>query len=345
MDTETSPAGISGVWGVYFGRPAPPEDGVNWAAYSHEELHRMLWQDADITDVSTIAADWSAHRAALVNHAEVLREQRAALLDGWQGSGAEEAARRLLVLADRVEKIAGLAHAGERAAEQAADALAWARAMMPAPPGDPVVPMTDPSANWAVGFSFYAGTSANDVQKQRAVDAMRTYESSLTNSSRLIGQAQGTIPAASTMPGSDGTTASGSASPSDGTAPSGSSWRCLTETGGLGQGATVGTFTGAGVAAGIPGTGVFVNPLANGARVGTAALPVAPGAMAAQAAAESAAKRTGSVGYPGPHGSGTRDRPAEDDHTNQLPTIDHALFPLAEPASEAVIGLPRQERR
>lgn len=309
-----------------------PEGEVNWEAYSHEELHGMLWQDADVTDVSTIAADWSGHRAALVNHAEVLREQHTALLEGWRGSGAEEAARRLLVLADRVEKIAELAHAGERAAQQAADALAWARATMPAPADDPAAPMTGMFVDWTfggAGFSYYADTGTADLRKQRAVQTMRTYESSLTNSSRLIGQAQGTIPAASTVPGGGDTTVSASASSPDGTTPSGPSWQRLTGSGGLGQVPAV-------------NAGAFVNPLANGVRVG-AALPVGPGAMAAQAAAEPPATRTGSVGQPAPVGSGTHGRSDEDDHTNQLPTIDHALFPLAEPASEAVIGLPRQE--
>jgi len=316
------------------------EGGVNWEAYSHEELHKMLWQDADVRDVSTIAADWSAHRAALVNHAEVLREQRAALLDGWRGDGAEEAARRLLVLTNRVEKIAELAHAGERAAQQAADALAWARATMPAPADDPAAPMTSMFVDWTfggAGFSFYADTGTAEAGKQRAVHTMRTYESSLTNSSRLIGQAQGTIPAASTMPGSGDITASASASSPHGTTTtSGSSWQRLTGSGGLGQGPAVN--------AGVAGPGAFVNPLANGARVGAAALPVGPGAMAAQAAAEPAATRTGSVGQLAPHGPATQGRSGEDDHTNQLPTIDHALFPLAEPASEAVIGLPQEWR-
>ncbi|RSN07327.1 hypothetical protein DMC63_35550 [Streptomyces sp. WAC 05977] len=316
-----------------------PEGEVNWDAYSHEELHRMLWQDADVTDVSTIAADWSGHRAALVNHAEVLREQRAALLDGWRGSGAEEAAGRLLVLAERVEKIAELAHAGERAAQQAADALAWARATMPAPADDPAAPMTSMFLDWTfggAGFSFYAATATTDARKQRAVQTMRTYESSLTNSGRLIGRAQGTIPAASTMPGGGGTTAS--ASLPDGTAPSGSSWQRLTGSGAVGHGPAVGAGTAA-------GPGAFVSPLANGVRVGTAALPAGSGAMVARAPAEPAATRTASVGPLVPPGTGTHGRSDEDDHTNQLPTIDHALFPLAEPASEAVIGLPQGEWR
>ncbi|MFJ6673799.1 hypothetical protein ACIQMJ_22050 [Actinosynnema sp. NPDC091369] len=110
---------------------------VNWEAYSHEELYRMLWQDADVADVSTVAAEWAEHRAALAAHAQVLREERVALLGDWDGAAAEEAADRLAALAARVEKISELAHAGQVAAQDAADALARARAMMPPPPGLP----------------------------------------------------------------------------------------------------------------------------------------------------------------------------------------------------------------
>jgi hypothetical protein len=94
----------------------------------------MLWQDADVADVSTVADEWTRHRAALDAHAEVLREQRAALLDGWSGAAAEEAAARLGALAERVEKISELAVAGQKAAQDSADALAAARAAMPPPP-------------------------------------------------------------------------------------------------------------------------------------------------------------------------------------------------------------------
>ncbi|WP_197288792.1 hypothetical protein [Nocardia sp. NRRL S-836] len=112
---------------------------VNWEAYSHSELHQMLWQDADVGSVSKVADEWTAHRAALATHAEVLREQRAALLGDWQGVAAEEAAARLGALADRIEKIGALAEAGQRAAQDAADALAAARAAMPPPPAVPPV--------------------------------------------------------------------------------------------------------------------------------------------------------------------------------------------------------------
>ncbi|RZQ62394.1 hypothetical protein [Amycolatopsis suaedae] len=335
------------------------DTGVNWEAYSHEELYEMLWQEADVADVSTIAAEWSQHRAALVNHTEVLREQRAALLDGWRGTGAEEAARRLGVLADRVEKIAELARAGEQAAERAADALARARAMMPPPPGKPVAPMGTPAANWAgltappawsppplpsapqsdpgaafgavggAGFSFFVGANATDMQKQQAVRAMRTYESSLTDSSRMIGQARDTIPPAATSPSS--ATAPASAS---GTAGAARSWQSLVGPGSGTATALPGTVTGGtALPTGLPPSA----QLAPGVRVGAMDLP-GGSVAAARAAAESAAARSGSMGGMVPPGAGARGGADDEEHENQMPRMNHGLFPLAEPASEEVIG-------
>ncbi|WP_434442997.1 hypothetical protein [Lentzea sp. E54] len=122
------------------GNESPPPGEINWEAYSHEELHRMLWQDADVADVSTVADEWTRHRAALDAHAEVLREQRAALLEGWKGAAAEEAGARLGALAERIEKISELASAGQKAAQDSADALAAARAAMPPPPAPAPAP-------------------------------------------------------------------------------------------------------------------------------------------------------------------------------------------------------------
>ncbi|EHR61644.1 hypothetical protein [Saccharomonospora cyanea] len=432
MASETA-AGMFGVWDGYFGLPAPPEGGVNWEAYSHEELYQMLWQDADVADVSAIAAEWAGHREALANHAEVLREQRAALLASWEGTGAEEAARRLDVLAERMEEIAELARAGERAAAQAADALAAARAAMPPPPGEVSAPMNDAMTSWAelttvppssapasqpevsstpvaldsehvpatgaeilaaqdaegeqryqelptrpatstsstsstsgsdlgmafgaVGraeFSFYVGAGTTDLQKQQAVRAMQTYESSLTSSSQLLGQAQGSIQSATTMSTSS-TMPSGSAGASGETGGT-PSWQSLTGSGGgttaargLAAGSALGTFAGgAGIAAGL-GAGMRIgpagHPLATGLRVGAMTMPGGSAASAAQLAAESATARSGAMGGMMPPGAGARGTAEDEEHENQMPTIDHQLFPVEEPGSEVVIGLPPEENR
>lgn len=121
------------------GNESPPSE-INWEAYSHEELYRMLWQDADVADVSTVADEWTRHRAALDTHAEVLREQRAALLHAWHGAAGEEAAARLAKLAERIEKISEFSAAGQKASQDAADALAAARAAMPPPPDGTTMP-------------------------------------------------------------------------------------------------------------------------------------------------------------------------------------------------------------
>ncbi|WP_307845765.1 hypothetical protein [Saccharomonospora sp. NB11] len=432
---EAPTTGSSGGWDVYFGAPVAPQGSVNWEAYTHEELYQMLWQDADVADVSTIAAEWSQHRAALATHAEVLREQKAALLESWQGSGAEEAARRLDVLAQRVEKIAELAGAGELAAEQAADALAQARAMMPPPPGEASAPMTDAMTSWtdvtsfvpsgsrevptgsttvgervddsstagatvltsddgvqpwstvggnssatgmtvltadgeevelapttsapsgpdmgmafgAVGsasFSFYVGADTADMQKQQAIRAMQTYEASLTNSNELIGQAQGTIPAAATMSSSTHSSAT-TASTTTSTPPS---WQSLTagKTATLAPGAVAGAVVGGAAAAaglGHPGSapGSAGNVLGQGMRVGAMSMQSGAVTTAAQLTAESAAARTSAMGGMVPPAAAARGNVEDEQHENQLPTIDHKLFPVPDPGSEAVIGLSPEE--
>jgi hypothetical protein len=323
---------------------------VNWEAYSHEELYQMLWQDADVMDVSTLAMEWEQHRTALRTHAEVLREQATALLDSWRGPAAAEAAGRLETLADRMLKISELAGAGHQATQDAADALAMARAMMPPPPSDPMAPLnapaSDPLAAFAppavpasptapaaptpdagppptgnafgavgsAGFSFYVGAAGADQQKAQAVQAMRTYETSLDGSGRLLGDARGAVPAATRPDGATtvaGVTAAGLP---------GAEHLGATSSGVGGRGAGVVTSTPAG-----PGA----EPL--GVRPGAVPTP------AAQLAAETAAARGGQSGVV-PPGAAQRGPAVEDErHENQLPTIDQGLFTVTEPASQPVI--------
>jgi hypothetical protein len=339
---------------------------INWEAYSHEQLHQMLWQDADVADVSTVAEEWTRHRAALDTHAEVLREQRAALLDGWHGTAAEEAAGRLAALAERIEKISELAAAGQRAAQDSADALAAARAAMPAPPagttmpafaGMPAAPaapfalpnapaafalpsapspfslpsapapLTLPSAPSGPGFYFYFGAASADQQKAQAVRAMQTYESSLNGSGRLIDDARGNIPQAAPPP----RTAASSAvkTPSSGGVP----WQRLM---GGGGGGSVATTRGPVIGAVSPVSPVSQQTqLSPGMRTGVMfGQAVGPTTTVSAVADTRSAAQNGAMG---PQGGAAR-KDDDQPHENQMPTLDHGLFVVNERVSPAVIG-------
>lgn len=110
-------------------------EGVNWDAYTHEELYRMVWEGADVADVSGIAEEWRRHSATLADHAVHLRDQQAALREDWEGDAAELAATQLGSLADRVDDISARAATNQQAAQEASEALALVRAMLPPPPG------------------------------------------------------------------------------------------------------------------------------------------------------------------------------------------------------------------
>jgi hypothetical protein len=403
---------VSDAWAEYFAGPVPPAGGgVNWEAYSHDELYQMLWQDADVADVSTVATEWARHRVALTTHAEVLREQCAALRDSWQGPGADEAVSRLEALAARVEKISELAHVGGQAAQEAADALAMARAMMPPPPGNPAAPLTNamtgvpavpafstaPDASVPVvpaapdssstaslqsylssmqdylssmqqsfssaltssssemftpapvttassatpadmgtafgavdggGYSFYVGSVGQDQQKAQAVRAMQTYESSLTSSSQMLGDARGAVPAADPL----STTVAGSTSPAQGGA--GVPWQRLVGSapGGLRAGGGTGTVVGG------PGAAAKGASLGPGVRVGSLPGVVSGSGMQAARLAETAAARAAGQGGMAPP-VGSRGTSADDEqHENQLPTLDHGLFDVEVPTVAPVIG-------
>lgn len=357
-------------WDEYLTGPVPPEGGMNWEAYSHDELYQMLWRDADVADVSTVAAEWAQHRAALNTHAEVLREQAVALQDSWHGPAAEEAANRLDALAARMEKISELAGAGQQAAQEAADALASARAMMPPPPSaNPAAPFAElpavpalpampanpfappapnmfapppvpaaPSMDTAFGavgsggFSFYFGAATADQQKAQAVHAMQTYESRLMGGSRMIDEARSAIPAATSA-------AHAAAGPAPGSpAAAGVAWDRLVGPG-PSSGVSTGVGMGVGAAPAIGGTPGPGNPLGAGGRMG--ALPGMPGGPllpSPHLAAEAAAARAGGPGGMVPPVGGQRGDSDNERHENLLPRLGHRLFDVDVHTSGSVIG-------
>lgn len=137
------------MWTDYYA--SPEAGGTNWEAYTHEELHGMLWQEADVADVGAVAEEWRKHSAALADHAAALREQQAALASGWEGEAADLAVTRLGDLAGHVDDIGAHAAAAYKAAQEAADALARARTMMPPPPA--AAPAADPATWFSPGMA------------------------------------------------------------------------------------------------------------------------------------------------------------------------------------------------
>ncbi|HEV7977165.1 hypothetical protein [Amycolatopsis sp.] len=193
--TENLDEGTGTAEGASFG-PA------NWAAYSHEQLYQMLRDQADVGDVSEIAAEWGRHAEVLTGHADTVREQRAALTANWQGEASERAADRIDQLAELIDAIGARAGQVRQAAQDSADALALARNMMPAPFGQSALTATSGGSGaetaasggvvFAVGAVSTGGTSMFDTDfftgsgRSRAVEVMRGYESSLHGSDALI---------------------------------------------------------------------------------------------------------------------------------------------------------------
>jgi hypothetical protein len=187
---STLTSALDSVWAEYFSSPTPPE-GTNWHAYSHEELYDMLWRDADVGDIGTVAAEWGRHSSELNEYADALRRQAAALRENGQGRAAD----RLADLSDRIWNVGARAGTVQKAADDAGDALATARNTMPPPPPDPVTLMTDSvgagplpplSAVLVGGARLFTADAVAAASKAEAVRVMRRYESSLRDSGHQV---------------------------------------------------------------------------------------------------------------------------------------------------------------
>ncbi|MER5391073.1 hypothetical protein [Saccharopolyspora sp. NPDC002686] len=329
---------LRNVWEGYFGAPIPP-DGTNWNAYSHEELYQMLWQNADVGDVSSMAAEWGQHRTELADHAESMRQERTAMQANWNSESAGLATNQLGKLGDRTSGISDRAGTVQGATQDAGDALAVARNTMPPPPGDPTgSALTSAVAGAGAGAvvggivgagaggigaapgaamgaaigavaagggSLFMSNVAAAQKKAEAVHVMQQYEANLRNSSEAIAP-----------PGS--TEAAGFNSPASTTAA------------GFGGGATTG-------GGGVPWNRlVGADQLGSGARSGIGALDAA---LARAGGMSGLSGRGAGTGAMSP-GAGAR-RGQEDDeqvHENRMPTIDQKLFEDDRPASAPVIG-------
>ena len=111
---------LTHVWEGYFGAPIPPE-GTNWNAYTHEQLYAMVWENADVTDVTGVADEWGRHSTELAGHADSLQRNRSAMQTHWNSESAEAAGGKLGLIGDRTsgvgERASAVSHATQNAGE------------------------------------------------------------------------------------------------------------------------------------------------------------------------------------------------------------------------------------
>ncbi|GAA1988629.1 hypothetical protein [Amycolatopsis minnesotensis] len=348
---------LRNVWEGYFGAPVPP-GATNWNAYTHAQLREMLWQGADVGDVSSVAAEWDRHGTELTGHSDTLRGQRTALSGNWSGRAAEPAADRLGALGERTSDIGNRAGTVGKATQDAGDALAVARNTMPPPPGDPTGlavsgALAGAGAGAAIGGVLGAGAGgigagpgalmgaaigavaggggslflanvAAAERKAEAVHVMQRYETSLRDSSHKV---------AGVPKGSTGTVLSGA-----GEQTTGASSAIAGGAAGGGAALAGGEVAGRGPSwAQLTGAGAMGAGVASGLRTGAGALNRAMLARQAAMNQLAAARAAGGGGLypPGARGQGGEDQV----HENRLPTIDQNLFGVDALASEPVIGL------
>ncbi len=262
---------LDSVWAEFFGASAVP-GGTNWNAYTHEQLHGMLWEEADVGDVSTVAAEWGRHSTELTGYADALRTESANLRSNWQGRASELAADRLNELSDRVWSAGARAGTVQKAAGEAGEALAHARNTMPDPPPDPMTlmtssvgagPMNPVAAVLVGGARIFTADAVAGMSKAEAVRVMQQYESNLAASAHQVvpTNPDATTPRSYGVDGIGTTTAAGAAgggTSGGGGGGGGVPWSRLVGGGGMpGLGGSVG-------AGPVPGTGLPVMPGASG---------------------------------------------------------------------------------
>jgi len=345
---------LRNVWEGYFGAPVPP-GSTNWNAYTHEQLYQMLWDKADVGDVSTVAAEWQRHGKEMQSHADSLKSQQGTLHENWSGQAAERASGRLGSLGDRASGIGDRAGTVGHAAQNAGDALAVARNTMPKPPGDQTGGVVAAAAAGAGagaviggilgagaggigagpgalmgaaigavaagGASMFAANVNSAEQKAEAVHVMQRYETSLGKSSHAINPPPTGATTADSYGADDSTTASSYAGPLGG-AGSGS---------GSGTGSSWGALTAA-------------NPAESGLSAGMRSALGTEGAMLARnaAMAEMAAARTAGGGngmMPGRGAGAAKKGEEEEEHHNKMPVLDQPLLHPEDKTISPVIGL------
>nr|CEL20032.1 PE-PGRS family protein [Kibdelosporangium sp. MJ126-NF4]CTQ97256.1 PE-PGRS family protein [Kibdelosporangium sp. MJ126-NF4] len=349
--------GLNDTWANSLKADAPPS-ATNWDAYTHEELHEMLFRDADVGDVGAVAAEWGRHGTELAAHADELRQQKATLESTWQGAAAEQALALLGELAERMAAIGTRADMVQQATNAAGEALAFARASMPPPnaaafglPAPMQIPSAGPPApmqipgtagpQWGMTFgavdagqtSLFDQNAMTMGTKAEAVRVMQRYESGLSDSGGQITSAGATSARAFQVDGPAQLTTAAAAGagmvpPVNGTSGPFSSG---SKSGGASGGESWRRLVGGGSTW---GSGPLSTPVGAGPGQG-----MALGARAAMA--EAAAATRGAAGTSGmlPASAARTDGDKDEVRRSTLPTVDQQLFTVEQRACAPVIGL------
>ncbi|WP_235925923.1 hypothetical protein [Actinokineospora pegani] len=337
---QTLTDALDSVWAEFFVTPTPP-GGTNWNAYSHEQLHGMLWQDADVGDVGTVAAEWGRHSTELTGFADALRREAEALRANWRSPSSGQAADRLAELSDRVWNAGARAGTVQKAAAEAGDALAVARNTMPPPTPDPMTlatsavgagPINPVAAVLIGGARFFTADAVAGVAKAQAVGVMRTYESSLHASSHQVvpGMPSAGGPRSYEVDGSGGGTTTAAAAASTPGGPGSTAGR-----GGAG-GVPWSRLVGGSAPGAAGGAGLDAGRLVGGGPGPVGSVLAAERAALSNLAAARGAGPGGLMGAP----MGARPMGEQEgrDHRSRLPNVDTGIFTIDERASAAVIG-------
>jgi hypothetical protein len=171
--------------------------GVNWAAFTLEQLVSMVADKASVPQLERLADDWRTTGDGVVDAADYLADALDDLMDFWSGESAEEARRTVALNAQWVGDLGNTATEMGDPIDEAAGALKSAQEAMPKLPAVPpaTLPGSAPRAadeaqlvtegsplGAAVGAtaggaeSAFAAQAQQEELKRVAIETMQRFE-------------------------------------------------------------------------------------------------------------------------------------------------------------------------
>ena len=166
--------------------------GTHWDGFSHKNLFKMVWENADPAHVERLADTWSRQGRSITDRSEELQRSLAKLLQYWQGGAADQAASTVRANAAWLGELGETATRMADPIDHAAGALRSAQQQMPAPPEG--FSWSSLGGGAAAGFamggpigagigamiggigSMFGGASKKRKLKRRAVQTMERFE-------------------------------------------------------------------------------------------------------------------------------------------------------------------------